>query len=99
MTLRFVIDLAASFTRFYSLLLVSYSYWFSEDNQGKEQIAAIIVIDILVVVVVVFVVSDDNDDLHSSFIEAPYQAELMMLYVQVNGIQPHHNNNNSLGIL
>jgi hypothetical protein len=24
---------------------------------------------------------------------------LMMLYVQVNGIQPHHNNNNSLGIL
>jgi hypothetical protein len=33
-----------------------------------------------------------------SLAQARYQAELMMLYVQGTGTQPHHNNNNNLGI-
>lgn len=94
--LRFVIDLVVCLTQD---SLLSDSYWFSEDKLSREKISAIIVIVVDVVVVIASVPADDNDDLHSSLIEAPYQAELMMLYVQANGIQPHHNNNNNLGIL
>jgi hypothetical protein len=90
--LRFVIDLLASFTRLLSLLLST--------SQGKAQKAVRCCHQHRRCRRLYADFDNDNDGLHSmsSPARTRYQAELMMLYVQANGTQPHHhhhNNNNN----